>query len=323
MVLRRRVISRRSQRLRQWWFNNSGTSGGFSFVGVGSHPSQDSTGPGAGNRASARSSFATHFDQGLLFRMESPTAQLGAPEFPPMAEVRDRNSILIATGGQAARRESFLSMMSNSNDPDAQYLIVPTEHNSIDPCATSPMSVRPFSPSETFSFPKPPAPLLSPTLSPRQAVDSSISSTATLVQLHSPPAVFSHESTSPVTCSPGTILAMATPAPAAHAINPFDDPVHTPVFAHIEKICRPFIPTLEDELLVSPDDNVRILQVFDDGWAMVERVGLGTSTQSNQQRRGLIPVDCFREAGQPLPSFLAQKSLSDYVPHGTHEMKMV
>ena len=85
-------------------------------------------------------------------------------------------------------------------------------------------------------------------------------------------------------------------------------------------ICRPFVPTLEDELLVSPGDRVRILQVFDDGWAMVEKVGAGSSIDGNQQRRGLIPVDCLREAGQPLPSFLAQKGLIDYdLQNGAHE----
>ncbi|KIM54839.1 hypothetical protein SCLCIDRAFT_17566 [Scleroderma citrinum Foug A] len=133
------------------------------------------------------------------------------------------------------------------------------------------MSVRPFSPSETFSFPKPPIPIL------------------------------------------GTILAMAIPEDPVPAVNPFEDSVDPPVLSHIETICRPFVPTLEDELLVSPGDRVRVLQVFDDGWSMVEKVGLGPSTKGNQQRRGLIPVDCFREAGQALPTFLAQKGLSDYV----------
>ena len=322
MILRRRAIARRSQRLRQWWSNNSGTTASFSFVGVSSGSSQDSTGAGTGNRASARSSFATHFDQGLLFRMESPTTQLGAPELPPMAEVRDRNSVLIATGGQAAQRESFMSM--TGNDANAQYLLVSTEYDDVDAGGMSPMSVRPFSPSETFSFPKPPIPMSPPAMSPRQAISSPASSTTTLVQLHSPPPIFRPELASPAACSLGTILAMAIPEDPVPVVNPFEDSVDPPVLSHIETICRPFVPTLEDELLVSPGDRVRVLQVFDDGWSMVEKVGLGPSTKGNQQRRGLIPVDCFREAGQALPTFLAQKGLSDYVlRNGTHEAKIV
>ncbi|KAG6336880.1 hypothetical protein ID866_2206 [Astraeus odoratus] len=244
--------------------------------------------------------------------MESPTAQLGLPDMPPMAEVRDRNSVLISTGGEARRRESFMSMVSNSSDPHTQYLVTPNEFNTAEPDATSPMSVRPFSPSETFSFPKPPVPASSVAVSSSQAA----SSTATLVQINSPPAVFSPELGSP--CA----QPIAVPPVFTSAGNPFEDPVEPSTFSGAETVRRPFLPTLEDELAVSPSDQVRILQVFDDGWAMVEKVGVvpGNPGQSMPQRRGLIPVDCFREAGQALPSFLAQKRLSSYQgQHGTLE----
>jgi hypothetical protein len=86
--------------------------------------------------------------------------------------------------------------------------------------------------------------------------------------------------------------------------NPFADPAQ-PEF---ETISRPFAPTLDDEISVAPGDQVLVLKVFDDGWAFVEKQG--RSLDHNE--RGLIPVDCLREAGQALPAFLAQKRVSSY-----------
>lgn len=314
VLIRRRAVARRAQRFK-WWLANNATSHSFSFVGVSSDSSHDSTGRSAGNRASARSSFATNFDHGLLFRLASPTAQLDIPERPPMAEARDRNRVLISTGGEAARRESFASMASNGSNTNAQYLVVPTDHNT-GTGAPSPMSVRPFSPSETFSFPKPPAPSSSSIVPACQGVGSPSASTATLVQLSPPPPVFHRELASPP--SPINNTAAQLPSVPTISVNPFEDPIQA--FSGTETIRRPFTPNLEDELLVSMGDTVRILQVFDDGWALVERISVNTITAGDphsQQRRGLIPVDCFRETGQELPHFLAQKRLSDYAtPHG-------
>ncbi|KIO01697.1 hypothetical protein M404DRAFT_149350 [Pisolithus tinctorius Marx 270] len=151
------------------------------------------------------------------------------------------------------------------------------------------MSVRPFTPSETFSFPKPPLPSSSTAISARQGVGS-----------------------------PSADTAAGLPSVPVIVVNPFEDPV--PAFSDTETIRRPFTPNMEDELLVSLGDVVRIFQVFDDGWALVERISVNAVVAGNphsQQRRGLIPVDCFRETGQELPHFLAQKRLSDYAtPHG-------
>lgn len=314
VLVRRRAVARRAQRFK-WWLANNANSHSFSFVGVSSHSSNDSTGRSAGNRASARSSFATNFDHGLLYRLASPTTQLDIPELPPMAEVRDRNRVLISTGGEAARRESFASMTSNGSSGSGQYLVTATDHIG-DAGALSPMSVRPFTPSETFSFPKPPLPSSSTAISARQGVGSPSASTATLVQLSPPPLAFHHELASPP--SPISDTAAGLPSVPVIVVNPFEDPV--PAFSDTETIRRPFTPNMEDELLVSLGDVVRIFQVFDDGWALVERISVNAVVAGNphsQQRRGLIPVDCFRETGQELPHFLAQKRLSDYAtPHG-------
>ncbi|KAI5987732.1 hypothetical protein F5J12DRAFT_866582 [Pisolithus orientalis] len=231
-----------------------------------------------------------------------------------MAEVRDRNRVLISTGVEATRREPFASMMSNGSNGSGQYLITATDHSG-DAGAPSPMSVRPFTPSKTFSFPKPPLLSSSTVISARQGVGSPSASTATLVQLSPPPLAFYRELASP---PPISDTAAGLPSVPVIVMNPFEDPV--PAFSDTETIRRPFAPNVEDELLVSLGDVVRIFQVFDDGWALVERISVNAVVAGNphsQQRRGLMPVDCFRETGQELPHFLAQKRLSDYAtPHG-------
>jgi len=104
--------------------------------------------------------------------------------------------------------------------------------------------------------------------------------------------------------------------------NPFDDP--TPVIIEdseskessvdghlgigaLETVRRPFLPTLDDELEVSPGDTVRILKPFDDGWCLCELVkGEGEGS------KGLLPMDSLREDGQELPSFLARRVSSHF-----------
>jgi len=109
--------------------------------------------------------------------------------------------------------------------------------------------------------------------------------------------------------SPTITVRVATP-PAIP--NPFDDPTTDgpqensapPSFSEIEIVCRPFMPTLDDELSVALGDAVHIVDVFDDGWAYVEK------KSGLKPERGLIPIDCLRETGQDLPAFLAAKRVS-------------
>jgi hypothetical protein len=317
VLVRRRSIARRIERRKQWWFGRNGSSSSFSVIG-GSVKDSQGDGVLSPNRASARSSFATNFDQGLMFRIDSPTSlpsvdylTLGTiPEFPPMAEVRERASLLFPSAGAVARRESLNSMTSNGSDPDAQYLVVSSDLNP--PGLSSPMSVRPFSPSESFAFPKPP-----PCAEENKASASStfgtnghdltspVSSTTTLIQIHSPPPIFNSD-LPPSTLPPNGALSSSA-AIFNTSSNPFADPAK-PESYDIETIRRPFTPTLDDELSVSIGDPVRVMKVFDDGWAFVEKQG-GSVDRSES---GLIPVDCLREAGQALPAFLAQKRVSSY-----------
>ncbi|KAF9240210.1 hypothetical protein BU15DRAFT_45948 [Melanogaster broomeanus] len=258
-----------------------------------------------------------------MFRVDLPQGSSITPELPPMAELHERNSLLISTAGAVARRESMNSMMSNGSNTDTQYLLVPSNQNLVEPL--TPMSVRPFSPSESFAFPKPPAPQQAAAgdwssnrlsnssffSSGGQGVISRKSSAATLIQINTPPRAFTTD-LSPVTVLTPTAPMYPPVAVANPAVDPFADPAAQPGFEDIEVVRRPFMPTLDDELSVHPGDRVRVLQVFDDGWAFVEKV-VGPGLEHNDRiDRGLIPVDCLREAGQALPAFLAQKRVSSY-----------
>lgn len=317
LFMRRRSIARRLEQRKQWWFGGNTSSGSFSIVGGGSVRNSQSGEAPILNRASARSSFATNFDQGLMFRIDSPPplnidlAALGTiPEFPPMAEVRERTSVLFPSAGAVARRESLNSMMSNGSDPDTQYLVVGNDLNP--PGSSSPMSVRPFSPSESFAFPKPP---LCPKEGQRTSSVSLISgyglvspssTAASLIQIHSPPPIFNSDL---LPSAPAASYPLPPPSGSLTAVpDTSSDPFADPAQPEFETISRPFVPTLDDEVSVAPGDQVLVLKVFDDGWAFVEK----QCKFLDHNERGLIPVDCLREAGQALPAFLAQKRVSSY-----------
>jgi len=94
--------------------------------------------------------------------------------------------------------------------------------------------------------------------------------------------------------------------------NPFDDDASAKsvtsasgvVAGALETVCRPFAPTLGDELVVEVGDLVSVIQAFDDGWARVRKQSDGS--------KGLIPIDCFRQNGEELPAFLASKRVSSF-----------
>ncbi|KIK96440.1 hypothetical protein PAXRUDRAFT_138452 [Paxillus rubicundulus Ve08.2h10] len=143
------------------------------------------------------------------------------------------------------------------------------------------MSVRPFSPSESFAFPKPPV--------PQQATGGNRSSDSV-----SDSSLFSG--------------GHGPASPQSSATDPFADP-KKPEFVDVEVIRRPFIPTMNDELAVLPGEEIHIMEIFDDGWAFVEKM---TGAGSDHNERGLIPVECLREIGQALPAFLVRKRVSSY-----------
>ncbi|KAF8887094.1 hypothetical protein BD779DRAFT_1611590 [Infundibulicybe gibba] len=160
------------------------------------------------------------------------------------------------------------------------------------------MSVRPFSPSESFAFPKPPQ---------EGDRNSTLSRPPSSGTLNRPK-------------SSGTLNRPKTDA------NPFDDPVIPPSpikpeFAAVEAIRRPFVPTLHDEMSVLPGDHVKLVQLFDDGWVLVEKVPnprdkKGKAKEFTSEQPGLIPIDCLRDIHQDLPTFLTSKRVSTYAANG-------
>ncbi|KAJ7069134.1 hypothetical protein C8F01DRAFT_976022 [Mycena amicta] len=151
------------------------------------------------------------------------------------------------------------------------------------------MSVRPFSPSESFAFPAPP---------PRES------------QLVSPMI--------PLTPSPMIPIPPITETPPVAMENPFADAFaaapapSSPPFAAVETIFRAFSQTLQDELSVQSGDQVKVLAVYDDGWAMVERIDVSGKGKGMEGAKvvGLIPIDCMRRADESVTSFLAAKRVS-------------
>ncbi|KAI0064101.1 hypothetical protein BV25DRAFT_1801013 [Artomyces pyxidatus] len=158
------------------------------------------------------------------------------------------------------------------------------------------MSVRPFSPSESFAFPKPPG-----QQTPTKSADP-----------------FADEHSTHSTHSQPVHWPMYTP-PAPEAQNPFADEASIAsatthasdvVPGAVEMVCRPFAPAREDELGVEEGELITVMEAFDDGWAQVKKKVNGAT--------GLIPIDCFRETGDDLPAFLASKRVSSYVEGGAY-----
>ncbi|KAF4605656.1 hypothetical protein EYR40_004444 [Pleurotus pulmonarius] len=305
--LRRRSIARRSQRRDRWWQHRQANS---------PESTQATAGVGSGT-ASARSSFATTFDHGLSPHLTLDFDVSLIPELPPMAEIRNspnNSSPLTARGPvslrpllinvETERRASVYSAHSDSSEQDGQWLVIHPTNVPVKPrtdllapdTATpidmpTPMSVRPFSPSESFSFPKPP------------------------VKRSSKWSESQKDFTSRPSSMKSTRYSTVTRKPVPTEENPFADPsgekkvagIEQGEFAEVEVIQRPFFPTLGDELGVGPGDKVRVVQSFDDGWAFVEKI-----VDDGQTHSGLIPIDCMRAENQDLPTFLATKRVSSY-----------
>ncbi|KIM80974.1 hypothetical protein PILCRDRAFT_821832 [Piloderma croceum F 1598] len=308
--LRRRSRARRAERRNQWF--GAAAYGSTVNGAPGTSPTPSSVNGHSGRAtvasrtASIRSSFGTTIDHGMAFRVDTPVTtppfNLSAmsPAFPPMAEIKS-----VVKDPQPGSGASTRFSNGSNHSVVSQYLDVPGLP-ALPPGATTPMSVRPFSPSESFMFPKPP--------------HDQVNDNETDWLSRSPTSGIT-DSGRTLTSSPpnGNIAGSSNTKPLANlAANPFSDPAFDATnlnteFASVELIRRPFVPTLDDELAVTPGDSVRVVKVFDDGWAYVEKVG---STGA----RGLIPIDCMRDSGEDLPAFLASKRISSY--YGTDEIVM-
>ncbi|KAK0209031.1 hypothetical protein DFS33DRAFT_496783 [Desarmillaria ectypa] len=225
------------------------------------------------------------------------------PVPPPMAEIRDDHGLSTRNPGKPrysthpprpllidvkvsshsdTRNSAHINAIpSNFN---SSYLVLPDGLTQLQPEIATPMSVRPFTPSESFSFPKPP-------------------SNGEWIKI-------------PDRDSLGTALSSSTEMYPPSPTNPFSEsesPV-TPEFSAVETIHRTFVPSLYDELSVSIGDRVKVLEVFDDGWAMVEKIPEGNGKGNEVDLEpGLIPIDCLRMTSDTLPHLLAWKGISSQI----------
>ncbi|KAF7422842.1 hypothetical protein PC9H_011001 [Pleurotus ostreatus] len=337
LLLRRRYMKKRSQRHAFW-------GAAWARRGSGSESLQRSELTmieSGGGYLSARSSFAnTDLESNgsppssypatpppLLLSMDSPSI---SP--PPMAQIRDGTE---STQGSPVLM-SFDSppMAARSLSPEFDVRVVQPEDNEDDELQS--ICVRPFTPSESFTFPKPPS-------RPSTANSADLSRRNTLTQQFLPvgsrPATADNvlgrrptlarkvstqarPQTADVNVSRATfsrsmsIMSRSSsrrfrPPSATAMPNPFLTQSEMDVCSvrsvDLEVIQRPFNPTLDDELPVLPGDKVRVVQEFDDGWAFVEK----RFSVDGQWQSGLIPVVCLH-AGMDSQETLNAQRMSAY-----------
>ncbi|KAJ7256851.1 hypothetical protein B0H12DRAFT_486530 [Mycena haematopus] len=324
--IRRRAVNRRAAR-RQWWSGVMGS--GAQSDASSSRDTDDATAGNASSARSIRSSFGTTFDHSEF----SITFDDNVPALPPMVEIRGGPGIVPKGDSSSSGNGQPLSPISpialnspalpvpllvsieNSNvysdanrrtsagsSTSAQYLTYDRDgasnHQLLTPGASTPMSVRPFSPTESFAFPSP----------PREHRSSAWTVATPMPQT-------AEMSVPQITES----LVRTPPHTATYSENPFADAFSVPAnsasaeFDAVETVWRPFEQTLQDEMTVCAGDQVKVLAIYDDGWAMIERLGMGKGkgkAEDGKPAVGLIPIDCMRKAEESVSSFLAAKRVS-------------
>jgi hypothetical protein len=260
----RRNRRRRAEAGNKWWTGASyGATGNEEKASSHGH---GSNGPRSPTRASARSSFATTFDHGLVVDV-APSNAPPTPRVPEMAETREGFPIMATAAVEPytdkppsnGDRTSVYSLGSNSSHgSNAQYLAAPPAAQVRNSGEVSPMSVRPFSPTESFAFPKPPNESRPNTMAPDESsqamleemirtsdkwlgraispaqVEASVPKKPTQLTVTSPGGNYATLAPSPI--SGESFLTADETTPVAPN-NPFEDPAANP-FADSE-IARP------------------------------------------------------------------------------------
>jgi hypothetical protein len=266
-VLRKRSKARRDEQALKWGFTRNRT-----YQAYGDTESLNS-------RSSCRSSFVTTFDHSNASFLDATL-----PPLPPMAEVGRANgtapSLILDTSDQQNRFS-----IGSANSDNSQFLVI-HHRESLQPETWASVA----SCMETFPFPKPP-PVDSASLKSRGSAATLKKEAPEILYVASPCGV---QPTISVSEPRAPMQAIVLSNPFADD-NPFDDPTSllTPACAtDVETVRRPFSPQLQDELQVNTGESVRIINIFDDGWAFVEKL---PSIPNCEQ--GLIPLDCLRDPG--------------------------
>jgi len=224
--------------------------------------------PDDGNDTSSTKSNSGPFSD----KMAVPTPASENPFDPRVAEVTHPEitppAIAVHSTGRRSSRNSQFSIGSSesggTDSSEAQWVeihhgvgyldnISPTDQFRL----PSPISVRPFTPTESWLFPKPP--------------NSRVTSI-----------VMSRESRGSLVPDP---FADPVPQPSYSGFPP------------VEMVMRTFEPEAGDELAVEIGDEVSVLRVFNDGWGRVKVLKRNGSAEGVQELEGLIPIDCLKPAG--------------------------
>ena len=220
-------------------------------------------------------------------KMAVPTFTTADPSDPEIAEVTHLGivppAIAVHSIGKRSSRNSLFSIGSSetggSDFSEIQWVEIrplvgyrdnasPTDQFRL----PSPISVRPFTPTESWLFPKP----------PNSRVTSVVINRESKVSLVSDP--------------------FADPVPRPPSLG----------FPPVEMVMRTFEPEAVDELVVEIGDEVSVLSVFDDGWGRVKVLRRNGSTEGVRGLEGLIPIDCLKPGGNKDANFqYTQESMFD------------
>lgn len=313
---RRRAIAQRLARRKQW-FNGEKAAYGATAVDCSVYL--------RGNPApSVRSSFGTSYEHNPdPFSMRGVSPAPLVPSVPMQStppQMQGTNTYVIALPLSVATtasppsptfrsgsRSSTGSYDTASSGPSAldtpingstpHVLLIPDPPTDDEPrTPVTPLSVRPFTPSESFSFPMPPRRSSTQHTSPRAcstSPDSLATSAYATAQSHADP------------FADGDPFLDPAESDAGHTVESFLTADTTAAhFSAVEVARRPFVARRDDEMSVAPGDRLHVFKRYDDGWAFAENIGTAA--------RGLFPIDCLRMPHQDLGTFLAEKRLSTY-----------
>ena len=201
--------------------------------------------------------------------MAVPPLTPGEPSDPQMTQVTRTKiaspAIAVHSPGRRSTRNSQLSIgsseSSGSDGSDAQWVHIRPDMRYRDSASPtdqfylpSPISVRPFTPTDTWLFPRPPS----------SRVQSLVVDRG----------------------SKGTLAF----GPFADSVRQSS----SSGFQSVEVVTKTFEPVSADELGIEIGDEVSVLRLFDDGWGRVKVLKRDGSGQGVEGLEGLVPIGCFR-----------------------------
>jgi hypothetical protein len=313
-LVRRHHRNRRNERRNVWWRGFSDERSSMAGDDVYKHPNWSSSGD----------------SEQAIWRATSSGAASRAemPEVPAMAQIKSGNRLsgpssppsspspitppspLVLAGEDEVYR--FSGGTTSSGFHPHSIVRLPARQLTVDTYASLPddsMSVRPFSPSESFAFPTPPisAGLYQPSQRTLTTDLDDFLGSFPQPPMNTPANPFILEANPTIqNTRSNTIDSILTPA-SDEDFTGLSTPSLGSPFLNVEGIIlRPFVPTLFDEISVQVGEVVKVTQVFDDGWAWV--------TKEGDTIAGLIPVDCLNDTDEDVPAFLAAKRVSSSLP---------